>query len=149
MTGISLAPKESPVSATGAFTFVLRSHLPYARLAGHWPHEVASVEATTETYLPPTQAVYDLRDDGIDPLIGLCLTLILPLAADTLDPMWVIERFGELPRASVDDDDLEEDDFDDDFEDDDLEDDLEDDDLDEEDEDYYDDDPDEGDDLDD
>ncbi len=139
------------MSATGAFTFVLHSHLPYARLAGHWPHEVASVEAVTETYLPPTQAVYDLRDERIDLMITLRLSQNMNQpVADLLEPTWTIERFGELPRAIVDDDDdLEDDKFDDDFDDDDLDDDLDDDDFDEEDEDDFDDDPDEGDDLDD
>ena len=26
------------MSSKGAFTFVLHSHLPYARMAGRWPH---------------------------------------------------------------------------------------------------------------
>ena len=37
----------------GAFTFVLHSHLPYARQAGMWPHGEEWVhEAIAETYIP-------------------------------------------------------------------------------------------------
>ena len=37
----------------GAFTFVLHSHLPYARQAGRWPHgEEWLHEAAAETYVP-------------------------------------------------------------------------------------------------
>ena len=51
-----------PVSAIGAFNFVLHSHLPYARMAGRWPHGEEWIhEAATETYLPLLQALYDLR----------------------------------------------------------------------------------------
>ncbi|MHB8629238.1 MAG: hypothetical protein ACYDBJ_21910 [Aggregatilineales bacterium] len=93
-----------------------------------------------------------IRDERIDLMFTLRLSQNMnqPVVADRLEPTWTIERFGELPRAIVDDDDdLEDDKFDDDFDDDDLDDDLDDDDFDEEDEDDFDDDPDEGDDLDD
>src|SRR5207237_1997111 len=55
-----------PVSAIGAFTFVLHSHLPYARMAGRWPHGEEWIhEAATETYLPLLQALYDLKEEGV------------------------------------------------------------------------------------
>jgi 1,4-alpha-glucan branching enzyme len=54
------------MSAIGAFTFVLHSHLPYARLAGRWPHGEEWIhEAASETYIPLLNALYDLRDEGV------------------------------------------------------------------------------------
>src|SRR5882724_5414632 len=151
------------VSAFGAFTFVLHSHLPYARLAGRWPHGEEWIhEAATETYLPLLHALYDLKEEGIKYKITIGITPILAeqLAdADVLDHLnqYIddkierarkdLERFTASPVAKEDDDDdfygdeEEDEDFDDDFEDDDLEDDdFEDDDFeddDEEDEDLY------------
>ena len=44
-------------AAVGAFTFMLHSHLPYARQAGMWPHgEEWLHEATLECYLPLIRA---------------------------------------------------------------------------------------------
>src|SRR4051812_9073874 len=152
------------VTAFGAFTFVLHSHLPYARLAGRWPHGEEWIhEAATETYLPLLQALYDLKEEGIKYKITIGITPILAeqLAdADVLRNLNLyiddkierahkdLERFTAGPRASEDeDDDLygeedEDEDFDDDFEDDDLDDeDFEDDDFeddeDEEEDDLY------------
>ena len=51
----------------GAFTFVLHSHLPYARKAGTWPHGEEWVhEAIAETYLPILVALEELTDEGVD-----------------------------------------------------------------------------------
>jgi len=62
----------------GAFTFVLHSHLPYARQAGRWPHgEEWLHEAAAETYIPLLNALNSLADDGIDAKLTLTLTPIL------------------------------------------------------------------------
>src|SRR5258706_2481428 len=144
------------VSAFGAFTFVLHSHLPYARLAGRWPHGEEWIhEAATETYLPLLQALYDLKEEGIKYKITIGIT---PILAEQLADADVLrnlneyiddkierarkdlERFTATPVAKEDEDDdfygdeEEDEDFDDDFEDDDLDDDdLDDDDLDDDD----------------
>ena len=40
------------MAKVGAFTFVLHSHLPYARQAGMWPHGEEWIhEAIAETYI--------------------------------------------------------------------------------------------------
>ena len=53
------------MSKVGGFTFVLHSHLPYARQAGMWPHGEEWVhEAIAETYLPLLNALYDLKEEG-------------------------------------------------------------------------------------
>jgi 1,4-alpha-glucan branching enzyme len=66
------------MSHIGAFTFVLHSHLPYARLAGTWPHgEEWLHEATSETYIPLLNLLNRLWDEGISARITLTLTPIL------------------------------------------------------------------------
>ena len=51
---------------TGAFTFVLHSHLPYCRRAGRWPHGEEWIhEAASETYLPLLTGLNALRDRGV------------------------------------------------------------------------------------
>ena len=53
--------------ASGAFTFVLHSHLPYARQAGMWPHGEEWVhEAIAETYVPLLDALNDLGEEGVN-----------------------------------------------------------------------------------
>src|SRR5437763_1234814 len=62
----------------GAFTFVLHSHLPYARMAGRWPHGEEWIhEAATETYIPLLNALYDLKEDGVKFKITIGMTPIL------------------------------------------------------------------------
>ncbi|MHB1296156.1 MAG: 1,4-alpha-glucan branching protein domain-containing protein [Anaerolineae bacterium] len=62
----------------GAFTFVLHSHLPYCRMAGRWPHGEEWIhEAAAETYIPLLDALYDLRDEGVDYRITISLTPVL------------------------------------------------------------------------
>jgi 1,4-alpha-glucan branching enzyme len=77
------------VSPIGAFTFVLHSHLPYARLAGRWPHGEEWIhEAATETYIPLLQMLNDLQADGVAYRITIGITPVLAeqLAdADVLD----------------------------------------------------------------
>ena len=66
------------MSAVGAFTFVLHSHLPYARLAGRWPHGEEWIhEAASETYIPLLQNLYDLKEDGVEFKLTVGITPIL------------------------------------------------------------------------
>ena len=66
------------MAAIGAFTFVLHSHLPYARLAGRWPHGEEWIhEAASETYIPLLQTLYDLKDEGIHYKLTVGITPIL------------------------------------------------------------------------
>lgn len=77
--------------ANGAFTFVLHSHLPYARQAGMWPHGEEWVhEAIAETYVPLWNALYDLAEQGIDYRITISITPIL--GEQLADPL-IIEHF--------------------------------------------------------
>lgn len=47
---------------SGAFTFVLHSHLPYTRSAGRWPHGEEWVhEALAETYIPLLNALTEWK----------------------------------------------------------------------------------------
>ena len=75
----------------GAFTFVLHSHLPYARQAGMWPHGEEWVhEAIAETYVPLLNALYDLLEEGVDFRITVSVTPIL--AEQLADPL-IVEHF--------------------------------------------------------
>ncbi len=66
------------MDTVGAFTFVLHSHLPYARMAGRWPHgEEWLHEAASETYVPLLNALYDLREEGVPFHLTIGLTPIL------------------------------------------------------------------------
>ncbi len=73
----------------GAFTFVLHSHLPYARMAGRWPHGEEWIhEAAAETYIPLLNALYDLHEAGVayQATIGLTPILVEQLSdPDVLD----------------------------------------------------------------
>lgn len=80
------------MSKLGAFTFVLHSHLPYARLAGRWPHGEEWIhEAASETYIPLLNALYDLKDEGLNYKITIGITPVLaeqladPTVCDHLD----------------------------------------------------------------
>ncbi len=66
------------MSPVGAFTFVLHSHLPYARKAGRWPHGEEWIhEAAAETYVPLLQALYDLKEDGVPYKLTIGITPVL------------------------------------------------------------------------
>ncbi len=66
------------MGALGAFTFVLHSHLPYARLAGRWPHGEEWIhEAASETYIPLLNALYDLREEGVPFRLTVGITPVL------------------------------------------------------------------------
>jgi 1,4-alpha-glucan branching enzyme len=76
----------SKPNAAGAFTFVLHSHLPYARQAGMWPHGEEWVhEAIAETYVPLLDALNDLAEAGVDFRITVSVTPIL--AEQLADPL--------------------------------------------------------------
>ncbi len=81
------------MSAIGAFTFVLNSHLPYARLAGRWPHGEEWIhEAASETYVPLLNTLNDLKAEKI----GCKLTLgITPILAEQLADDLVLEHFEQ------------------------------------------------------
>ena len=66
------------MSSIGAFTFVLHSHLPYARLAGRWPHGEEWIhEAACETYIPLLNALYELRAEGVKYKVTIGITPVL------------------------------------------------------------------------
>ena len=66
------------MASIGAFTFVLHSHLPYARLAGRWPHGEEWIhEAASETYIPLLNALYALKADKVPARLTIGLTPIL------------------------------------------------------------------------
>lgn len=74
------------MSANGAFTFVLHSHLPYARLAGRWPHGEEWIhEAACDTYIPLLNALYDLREEGAPFRLTIGITPVL--AEQLVDPL--------------------------------------------------------------
>jgi len=65
-------------NAAGAFTFVLHSHLPYARIAGRWPHGEEWIhEAATDTYLPLLAALHDLAAEGVSYKLTIGITPVL------------------------------------------------------------------------
>ncbi|MGN6485156.1 MAG: 1,4-alpha-glucan branching protein, partial [Thermomicrobiales bacterium] len=87
------------MTKSGAFTFVLHSHLPYARQAGFWPHGEEWVhEAIAETYVPLWDALYDLVDEGIDYRITVSVTPIL--AEQLADPL-IQEHFRVYAEERV------------------------------------------------
>ena len=58
--------------------FVLHSHLPYARLAGRWPHGEEWIhEAAAETYVPLLETLYDLVEEGIRFKLNIGITPVL------------------------------------------------------------------------
>lgn len=64
--------------ATGAFTFVLHSHLPWVRRAGRWPFGEEWVhQALLDVYLPLLEVIESLAHDGIVGGITLGVTPVL------------------------------------------------------------------------
>jgi 1,4-alpha-glucan branching enzyme len=87
------------MSAAGAFTFVLHSHLPYCRQAGTWPHGEEWIhEAAAETYIPLLNALYDLIAEGIQPKLTIGITPIL--TEQLADPL-VLEHFVTYLQAKI------------------------------------------------
>jgi 1,4-alpha-glucan branching enzyme len=73
--------------------FVLHSHLPYARLAGRWPHGEEWIhEAASETYVPLLEMLYDLVEEGVEFRLNIGITPVL--AEQLADPL-VLEHFNE------------------------------------------------------
>lgn len=90
----------------GAFTFVLHSHLPYARMAGRWPHgEEWLHEAAAETYIPLLNALNELKAESVPfrLTIGLTPILVEQLAdADVKDHLdEYLEEKIRLAKADV------------------------------------------------
>jgi 1,4-alpha-glucan branching enzyme len=87
------------MSAIGAFTFVLHSHLPYARLAGRWPHGEEWIhEAASETYIPLLNAFYDLRDEGVRFKTTVGIT---PVLAEQLADPDVLDHLDEYLEDKI------------------------------------------------
>lgn len=83
----------------GAFTFVLHTHLPYARLAGRWPHGEEWIhEAASETYIPLLKTLYDLKEHGVNYRLTLSITPIL--AQQLIDPL-VLDHFDEYLNMRI------------------------------------------------
>jgi 1,4-alpha-glucan branching enzyme len=77
----------------GAFTFVLHSHMPYARLAGRWPHGEEWIhEAACETYIPLLQTLYDLKEENINFKLTLGIT---PVLAEQLADVTVLANLND------------------------------------------------------
>ena len=89
----------------GAFSFVLHSHLPYARMAGRWPHGEEWIhEAATDTYLPLLSALHDLAAEGVRYRLTIGIT---PVLAEQLADADVLANLDEyivdlLARATSD-----------------------------------------------
>ncbi len=80
------------MSSIGAFTFVLHSHLPYARMAGRWPHGEEWIhEAASETYIPLLNALHDLKEKGTDFHLTIGLT---PILVEQLADLDVLRNFS-------------------------------------------------------
>jgi 1,4-alpha-glucan branching enzyme len=93
------------MSAIGAFTFVLHSHLPYARLAGRWPHGEEWIhEATSETYIPLLNALYELRDEGVKYKLTIGITPVLAEQLADADVLDHLDQYLEdkIARAKQD-----------------------------------------------
>ena len=87
------------MSALGAFTFVLHSHLPYARLAGRWPHGEEWIhEAASETYIPLLDALYDLKEEGTKYKLTIGLT---PVLAEQLADATVLDHLDEYLKDKI------------------------------------------------
>ena len=79
------------MAKVGAFTFVLHSHLPYARQAGMWPHGEEWIhEVIAETYLPLLNALSDLEAEGVP--FGLTVGITPILAEQLADPL-IVDHF--------------------------------------------------------
>ncbi len=89
----------------GAFTFVLHSHLPYARKAGRWPHGEEWIhEAATETYIPLLAALHDLADEGVSYRLTIGVTPVLAEQLADADVIRNLEEYLEdlRERAATD-----------------------------------------------
>ncbi len=91
--------------SVGAFTFVLHSHIPYCRMAGRWPHGEEWIhEAAAETYIPMLNALYDLKESGVDYRMTINLTPVLAeqLADQDVRRHFILYLEDEIKRATAD-----------------------------------------------
>ena len=80
------------MSALGAFTFVLHGHLPYSPVPTRWPYgETITYALISKAYIPLLQTLYDLKDEGIDYKLAICLT---PTLLEQLANPAVIEQLN-------------------------------------------------------
>lgn len=88
------------MSGKGVFNLVLHSHLPYARLAGRWPHgEEWLHEAATETYLPLLQTLYNLKAENIPVRLTIGLS---PVLCEQLNDPIVLDNLVTYLDAKID-----------------------------------------------
>jgi 1,4-alpha-glucan branching enzyme len=86
--------------ASGAFTFVLHSHLPWVLHHGRWPHGVDWLnEATAETYLPLWRMCRERAADGRT--LGITLGLSPVLCEQLAHPDFHREFVGYLEQKIV------------------------------------------------
>ncbi|HVO69574.1 MAG TPA: hypothetical protein VMT24_05985, partial [Aggregatilineaceae bacterium] len=93
------------MTAIGGFTFVLHSHLPYARLAGRWPHGEEWIhEAASETYIPLLNALYELRSEGVKYKLTIGITPVLTEQLADADVLDHLDQYLEdkIARAKQD-----------------------------------------------
>ena len=84
----------------GAFTFVLHSHLPYARQAGMWPHGEEWVhEALAETYVPLLAALYDLVEEGTP--FHLTIGITPMISGSSRSPASCVKRMVRSSGVSI------------------------------------------------
>ncbi|NDJ62685.1 MAG: DUF1957 domain-containing protein [Chloroflexi bacterium] len=87
------------MSAIGAFTFVLHSHLPYARLAGRWPHGEEWIhEAAIETYIPLLAMLYDLKEEGVPYRLTIGIT---PVLAEQLADADILDHLDQYLQTRI------------------------------------------------
>lgn len=87
------------MTALGAFTFVLHSHLPYVRLAGRWPHGEEWIhEAAVETYLPLLAMLYDLQEESIPFRLTIGIT---PVLAEQLSDPLVLQHLDDYLELRI------------------------------------------------
>ena len=99
------ASRRRATPVLGAFTFVLHSHLPYCRLAGQWPHGEEWIhEAAAETYIPLLNALYDLKEEGVDYRLTVSLTPVLTeqLADRDIQSHFMVYLAQEIEAAERD-----------------------------------------------
>ncbi len=96
---------EKAMSALGAFTFVLHTHMPYARKAGRWPHGEEWIhEAMAETYIPLLTALHRLQNEQVLFKLTINLTPILleQLADEDVQTNFITYVDGRILAAEQD-----------------------------------------------
>ena len=96
---------ETFMAELGAFTFVLHTHMPYARKAGRWPHGEEWIhEAMAETYIPLLTALHRLQREQVPFKLTINLTPILleQLADEDVQTNFVTYVDGRILAAEQD-----------------------------------------------